>query len=110
MIRTPTFWLMRVWIWLACWAASFEPSVIFRSTSEYLPASFLAFSLMAFSQPWSACGPANPMVTFLPGAAFAPVAAAVPTSLLSGSALLVQAEASAAEVAHWSGHDRPFDT
>lgn len=58
---------MRVSIWPICWAVSLEPSVISRVTSEYFSARCLALSLMALSQPWSACGPAKPMVTCLPG-------------------------------------------
>src|SRR3954466_14327385 len=88
MIRTLTFWLISVWTWLDCWAASFEPSVILSWTSEYFAASFLAFSLMAFSQPWSAWGPAKPMVTGLPGLSLAPLFTAAAVVLSCGSALL----------------------
>ncbi|CAM5672396.1 hypothetical protein SVIOM342S_02619 [Streptomyces violaceorubidus] len=56
--RTSTFLLMRVSIWPICCAVSLDPSVTSRVTSEYFSARFLALSLMALSQPWSACGPA----------------------------------------------------
>src|SRR4051794_7722509 len=87
--RTSTFLLMRVSIWPIWAAVSFEPSVISRVTSEYFLARLLALSLIALSQPWSACGPAKPMVTCLPGLVSAPVwsFAAGFSSLLS---LLVQ--------------------
>lgn len=64
---TSTFLLMRVLTWPIWAAVSLDPSVISRVTSEYFSARDLALTLIAFSQPWSAWGPAKPMVTGVPG-------------------------------------------
>src|SRR5690348_14586291 len=81
---TSTFWLISESIWLAWVAASLLPSVMIRLTSEYFLASLRAFWLIALSQPWSACGPAKPTFTVLPGWAFAAFCA-----LLLGAAFVV---------------------
>ncbi len=58
-------------------------------TSEYFFARLLALSLIALSQPWSACGPAKPMVTALPGLSSAAGWSSFAAGSSSGS-LLVQ--------------------
>lgn len=91
--RTSTFLLMRVLTWPIWAAVSLEPSVISRVTSEYVSARDLAFTLIALSQPWSACGPAKPMVTALPGLSSA--GALFPAGSVFLGSLLVQAVRSA---------------
>jgi hypothetical protein len=55
----------------ARWAAASAPASTLRnSTSEYAAACALALLVMAATQPWSAAGAENPMMTFVPGAAF----------------------------------------
>src|SRR6476469_4430619 len=88
--------LMKVSIWLICWLASLVPSAILKSMSEYFAASAFAELLTAASQPWSAAGPENPMVTFSPGASLsltAPAGALEAEDCASG-VLLVQPVAS----------------
>src|SRR5688572_17197615 len=87
-----TLSLMKVSIWLICRLASFVPSAARKSMSSYFSASASAAALIAASQPWSACGPENPMTTVSPGSSFElpALAAAVesPLSLDSGSLLV----------------------
>jgi hypothetical protein len=63
---------MKVSTWLICWLTSLVPAATFSSTSGFSAAAFLALSVMAAIQPWSAAGAEKPMTTFWPGAALLP--------------------------------------
>ena len=100
MTMASTLSLMKVSTWLICRLTSLVPAATFSSTSGFSAAAFLALSVMAAIQPWSAAGAEKPMTTLSPGASLPGAGAGgggalAPGALSAGAGVLLVQPATA---------------